>query len=215
MGMGNLVRLAVVVCAAVAALASASAPKSHTFEKSMRTDGTFDQTWSAVIEVFADRNWAIQNMEKDSGLITTDWMSLGSDSSFADCGGSGIASVAKREIRFNVLVREEESGARITVNATFRELRTFDNQVAYVDCTSTGNVEQLVHELVETSLASRSRRPAPSPKPSPSPVEPEAPVAPLPADVAPTGTNGGACYGNQTCNAGMECSTAGLCTTPE
>lgn len=183
--------------------ASASAPKQHQYAKSADMAAPFDPTWDAVIDVFADRNWAITNMEKASGLITTDWMRLSSEDRFADCGGSGLASVVTREIRFNVLVRGKGPAATVTVNATFRELRSFDGREGYVDCESTGAVERLIHQLVDERLASR-------PPPPPPPAAPaSAPAAPVPAAAAPPtavdGTLGGKCYGNQTCNAGMRC----------
>jgi hypothetical protein len=197
----SFVRAGVLAALAVALVASATAPKVHDVDKKLGFRADFDQTWTAVIEVFAERNWAIANMEKDSGLVTTDWMTLDRESPFADCGGAGISGVQRREVRFNVFVRDADDGTVVTVNTTFRELRAWDNKEWYVDCTSTGRVESLIHDLLADVLASQQpRRRNPPPPDAPPP-----PVAPSP-DAAPAdGTEGGACYGNQTCNAGLAC----------
>jgi hypothetical protein len=215
---GMFARASVVVVLVGALAASASAPKRHTIDKSMATVAPFDPTWAAVIEVFADQNWVIQNMEKDSGLITTDWMSLDESNAFADCGGSGMSRVLGRELRFNVLVRAgaDGSSSSVSVNATFRESRSWDGRQWYVDCNSTGRVEHLIHDLVAESL---SRRPVRAPTIAQPPPAPPSPVSttPSPTTTAPAdGTLGGACYGNQTCNAGLRCDDLlGQCTPAE
>jgi hypothetical protein len=198
--LASFIRVAALVMMGLALAASATAPKVHDIDKKLRLRASFDQTWTALIEVFADRSWAIATLEKDSGIITTDWMGLDEDSPFADCGSAGIASVMRREIRFNVFVRDAEVDTHVTVNATFREERRFDNKDWFVDCTSTGRVESLIHGMLADAIA--SHRPLRRPEPAPAPPPPAVPAAaPAPAD----GTEGGACYGNQTCNAGLTC----------
>jgi hypothetical protein len=214
---GSLLRLLTLFAAVVALAASATAPKVHVVDRKLRLRSDFDQTWSALIEVFAEHNWAIQNMEKDSGLITTDWMNLGADSTFADCGGAGIAGVVERQIRFNVFVRDaDDDGTLVTVNTTFREERTWDRKNWFVDCTSTGRVESLIQGEMADAVASRRPRPrreqapaATTPVPAGDVVPAVAPVVTPPAppvEPAPAAGNaGGPCYGNQTCNAGLTC----------
>lgn len=198
-GIGDYCRTAALAMMLVAASASASAPKNYKFEKAMHTNATYDQTWSALIEVFADNNWAIQTIEKDSGLIATDWLNLGSNTTYADCGGSGLATVVGREIRFNVFVRSETSGSTASVTATFRELRRFDGREKLVDCSSTGHVEAYILSEVDALIARRTSTPPAAPATVPS--------APSP-DEKPVGTEGGRCYGNQTCNTDLQCDDA-------
>jgi hypothetical protein len=142
-------RVAAVVAAVVLSAASASAPSKHNIQKTTTIKASFDDTWGALIDVFADRSWPIQNMAKDSGLITTDWMNA--DDSFADCGGSGIASTHGTSVRFNVRVKGAAS-TEITVNATFREERSFDGQHRFVDCESKGIVEATIHSEIEKRI---------------------------------------------------------------
>jgi hypothetical protein len=149
------VRSAAVTAAIILSIASASAPSKHNIRKATTIDASFDDTWTVLIDVFADRSWPIQNMAKDSGLITTDWMKA--DDGFADCGGSGIASTHGTFVRFNVRVKGAAS-TEVTVNATFREERSFDGQHRLVDCESKGIVEATIHD----EIAKRIRDGAPA-----------------------------------------------------
>jgi hypothetical protein len=131
-------------CALVAMLALAScatAPQVHQFQKSWTMPCSFDKAWSATVELFAERGWPIATLEKDSGLIVSDWVSLGPQDRYTDCGSPGLAIPLRREARFNVFIRPGETGPSLTINTTFRELRSFDQQTFYRDCTSTGALE--------------------------------------------------------------------------
>lgn len=52
-----------------------TAPAPRQIQNSFPLPYPFEATWQAVIETFADLNLPILNMEKASGLITTDWIS--------------------------------------------------------------------------------------------------------------------------------------------
>ena len=131
----------------------ATPPKLHTFEDSAVFSAPYDDVWSAVIETFADLNLPIDNMEKASGLITTDWISFtGTGKDYCDCGGAGISTVLSTEGRFNVFVRDEESSVRVKVNTTYRETRVFGDARSTVDCTSTGGLEARIHAEVGAKL---------------------------------------------------------------
>lgn len=149
--MNNLIRVSGVLACAGALIASASAPTARRIDTVMKLTADIDSAWSAVIDVFAEHNWPIQTTDKQSGLIATDWMRLSDDEAkrFADCGGSGLASVERAEIRFNVRVKEEGTGSTAAVNALFREWRSFDGKVWPVDCVSTGGIERDMHAQID------------------------------------------------------------------
>jgi hypothetical protein len=201
-GMYQALRLTAMVAALLAGSSSSRAPKRHTFEKAMLTTASFDRTWAAVVEVFAENNWAIQHLERDSGLITTDWMLLAYDNPYADCGRT-ISSVGYTDqLRFNVLIREESDTVIVTVNAAFRRVEGAGAVWSQQGCYSTGQVEQLVHEQVSAVLA---REPKGSPTDSGAWEQSPEPAAPG------AGTEGGPCYGNDTCNAGLDCDPQRRC----
>lgn len=171
--MQSVPRVMLVIACVVAAAASASAPQSRKVNTTASVTAPYEQTWEAVIDLFSERNWAIQNMDRDSGLITTDWMSLGSEAkTFADCGGSGLATVRETAVRFNVRVKPADDETSVAVNATFRQQRVFDNNSFIVDCTSMGAVEALIHREVEQRSAHATPRPT---KPVPAAAEPARP----------------------------------------
>ena len=128
-----------------AASATATPPAKHEIKRTAIVHASYEDTWSALIDVFAERGWAIQNMAKDSGLITTDWMTT--DAGFGDCG-STIATTMGIFVKFNVRVKQEPP-VEVAVNATFREQRKIGGQYGYVPCSSKGSVEQLIHSEVE------------------------------------------------------------------
>ena len=126
----------------------ATAPSLHDYQKTWTMPCSFDRAWSATIELFADRGWPIATLEKDSGIIVSDWVNIGTQSGYADCGKPGIAIVQRREAKFNVFVRDKVSGTSLTVNTNFRELRSYNNQTFYQDCTSMGVLEANVHRQI-------------------------------------------------------------------
>jgi hypothetical protein len=192
--MGTAMRLLVCACVLVVAAASAGAPpKQHPVEKAAQIDGDFEQTWAAVIEVLAEYNWLIQNLEKGAGLIATDWMGIPLQSPFVDCGVPGMVNVTGRSMRFNVLLRANGPRTSMTVNLAAVEVQTNDSGVYRVDCTSTGRLERRLHDQVARVVASGARS--------------RAVAAPAPA----AGTVRGPCYGNQTCNAGLACTPQNVC----
>jgi len=105
----------------------------------------FDQAWSATVQLFAENGWPIATLERDSGIIVSDWVDIGTGGEYSDCGSAPLAIVVGREAKFNVFIRDAASGPSMTVNASFRELRSFNEQTAYSDCTSLGVLEAKLH----------------------------------------------------------------------
>jgi len=52
----------------------ATAPPPRQIQNSFPIEGEFDKVWTAIIETFSDLQLPIENIEKASGLITTDWI---------------------------------------------------------------------------------------------------------------------------------------------
>jgi hypothetical protein len=155
MGGRTKLRVATITMSAVALAASATAPQKRKVTTTASVRTTYAQAWEAVIDLFSERTWAIKNMDRDSGLITTDWMSLGSEAeTFADCGSPGLATIQETAVRFNVRIKELDDATSVAVNAAFRQLRTFDGHTSTIECTSKGAVEALIQDEV----AARSAR---------------------------------------------------------
>ena len=107
----------------------------------------------AVIESFAELNLPIMNMEKASGLITTDWISFdrGDNKPDAVCScGTMIfpLSEAGRAGKFNVFVKPAGSGCEMRVNAVFEAVFQFEDAIKKRECKSTGRLEKSIYERV-------------------------------------------------------------------
>ncbi len=111
-----------------------------------------DDTWDAVIEIFALDNIPIQTIERASGLIASSTLRV--DRALAEeashCGRYHPGGVDyAEEVTYNVRVRgdEDESSVRVTA--------TWNNPDAHYRCQSTGawedRLEQRIKNLAEAS----------------------------------------------------------------
>ena len=115
------------------------------FKNSVITDKNFDETWTSVIDFVNDSFFKIENLEKDSGLLT---LSFGSKEpeNFIDCGDfeytlfftgeefkgsyidyvkSGLLAVLEAKMNINIQKIDNES-TKISINTNY----TFSTQHA-------------------------------------------------------------------------------------
>ena len=148
-------RLVLVVMAAGMLCASCAAPPVATeFDDAATFARSFDDVWTAVMEVFADNMWAIDNLEKDSGLITTDWLSIGGDwSKYADCGKdfASTQSLTTDAVRFNVFVKQVGPDVVVRVNCLFTQASSIWWS-GKVECLSKGYLEAKILAEVNEKL---------------------------------------------------------------
>jgi len=121
-------------------------------------EAPFDKVWEAVIGSFAELQLPIVNMEKDSGLITTDWISFTGqkNTDYADCGKIPLGlKEGGRSGRFNVFVRRiSESSCEVNVNCVYRQtvVKLGGDFYRHRDCVSTGNLEARMFEIIKSKL---------------------------------------------------------------
>lgn len=132
----------------------ATAPAPRSIENSFEYSDTYDSVWSAIIETMAEMNLPISAMEKDSGLIATDWLNFmgTSNNDYCDCGGLGINTERAREGKFNVFVRRDDPKLVVRVNCTFRQTIAYGNSHSTRDCVSTGAIERQIDEKIRDNL---------------------------------------------------------------
>jgi len=82
---------------------------------------TFDRTWQETVTDIAQRNIPIATIDKDSGLITSERISLlSADAAWADCGREGDYLLPADYARFNVVVRDIAPGqSSVQITASF------------------------------------------------------------------------------------------------
>ena len=132
--------------------ACATAPTMHQFERQAEIPAQFAIVWDALIDTFGENSWPIDTLERDSGIITSDWMRV--DPSHMDCGSSGLSTDRDHQVRFNVVVREAAGGSNVRVNTTWQVLRRLGSSPGnWVDCTSRGSIERMVHDAVREGVA--------------------------------------------------------------
>lgn len=139
----------------------ATAPVPRQIQNSFPIEKPFDSVWQAVIEVFAELNLPIMNMEKVSGLITTDWISFYAQKitpfyDMADCGKLGFTDAEiERAGKFNVYVKKtSDNSCEVKVNSLFEQhYRTYDNPSIFKRaCVSTGKLEAEIFKRVQEKI---------------------------------------------------------------
>lgn len=138
-------------------------PSSATMDRSETYSADFDQVWERAVDWFATNNIPIKNIEKDSGIIGSEY-SLGSNYSQVDCGAfdPGDMHVLYDQVvvaNINVLVRKGSNGTSVQPNVfgqgTFM-LRDVWNGVPSTmkaeRCVSTGELENDLHRYLRANL---------------------------------------------------------------
>jgi hypothetical protein len=117
-----------------------------------QVNASMGRTWDAVIDLFAARNIPIRTIERVSGIIVTEQLSVGPERrSWADCGRVANDTMRPNWGSYNVLVRGDSSSSSVKVNA--RWTYTGDKQV--YDCSTT----HLWEQALESDVKSRAEDP--------------------------------------------------------
>lgn len=89
----------------------------------MNVAAPFDRTWSAVIDVFAAKNIPIRTLDRSSGFIATDRLSVGSGTlgrephPYADCGSAQLLGYyPPTDATYNIRVKGAASSSTVQVN---------------------------------------------------------------------------------------------------
>ena len=166
-------------------LLSCSAPKKSVvqqapsvIEKERVISKPFDAVWQTSIEWFATHNTPIKNLDKSSGLISTEYsVSIGDAVKYMQCGSggsvvsgkggttvSGNVQLTNYTGNFNVLIKKlSDNSTKINVNVFFgctenkykEQLHLFmANETILVsstriNCTSTGALEKEILNYIE------------------------------------------------------------------
>ena len=105
---------------------------------------SFTEAWDLVVGEFASRGWTIDNLERDSGIITSEWASAEGDLylSYRDCGSAGFrANFSNYRGRFHAVVREIDDGVSVSLTTSWEATRNSSSSISIVECLSTGVLE--------------------------------------------------------------------------
>lgn len=144
-----MARLAQLIALALAVAGCATAPTSRDFERTMPVAGaSIDETWRAVSDVFDARGWPIDVVDREEGVVGTDWIRAGDRSGeVMDCGSHPLAIDIRHEFRVTATVAGARPGATMTLDVRARTYRSALRE-DFVDCASVGVLEEEIHEAV-------------------------------------------------------------------
>lgn len=119
-----------------------TAPEMRIIQDTFSIDEQFDRVWPAIIEVFAERKLSIATIEKDSGIIVSEWIVLSDDLfHYADCGKGSPFPLDVIEVKFNIFLKSITiNSSEIKINALFKTGKK--------ECVSTGLFERDMYDLI-------------------------------------------------------------------
>jgi hypothetical protein len=121
-------------------------------------------TWDAVIDMFAARNIPIRTIERASGIIGTDQLSVGDEGrSWAICGDGNGTTLSPNFAIYNVLVRGDSTGSRVMATVRW----TLGSASSDVECASTRIWERELESAVKARAESQPRRTSDETPPTP------------------------------------------------
>ncbi len=150
--------------AILASCASYKPPKQYKFPKKQTFNLNYDVVWSRVVDWFGSRNTPIKNIDKSSGIITTEYnLGVNEYSNYCDCGKpGGLQHFEELFGNFNVVVRNKsenpvsDNKTEVTVNAFFKGALYGYNVATerYVligkkDCNSKGVLEKKLFNYIK------------------------------------------------------------------
>jgi len=101
-------------------------PTTYVVEKDRAIGISFDTVWQKAVEWFATHNTPIKNIDKSSGLISTEYiMSIDEAMQYMSCGSgesnfSGKVELTNHSGNFNVIIKKiDENSTKVTVNVFF------------------------------------------------------------------------------------------------
>lgn len=106
---------------------------------------SFDATWRAILQSFSELDLPISTVEKESGIVATDWILVADADDRMDCPDDA----RQPEMRFNVLVEEVSGGTRMTITSGARAL---NQDGALRRCVSSGELEGSIQRRVARKL---------------------------------------------------------------
>lgn len=107
---------------------------------------SFGRTWSAAVDVVAERSATVRTIDRPSGLIIAGDIVLGdSTTRWADCGHNSDGPFPPVRMTYNVVVRGDSTSSNIKINAFWAS--TLLGPVG--DCVSRGTWEAQTEALVK------------------------------------------------------------------
>jgi hypothetical protein len=196
-----------------------TAPVVYPIEKERTIKKPFDAVWQSAVEWFATHNTPIKNIDKASGLLSTEYdLSMAEAANQIDCGGGDSTFNGKVELEkpignFNLLIKKlDDLSTKVSVNVFFTctvNKYRYENLLSTdyvlvssekVNCVSKGTLERAILDHMLSASGPAQAQPEPA----------HAPPVQVPAQPTQAHTQ---CTSNEECRAGRVC-RGGACTYP-
>jgi hypothetical protein len=124
-----------------------AAPPLVEFKDEFTTGADFNKTWAAVVDVLSAHNFPVESIERESGLVTTDWVSLGYGTKTCSCPGSILAVFSNHRMKVSVFVKVAGEGTSFRIRCHFEG---FDSNIMkqWTTCNSLGVTEKTLSENI-------------------------------------------------------------------
>lgn len=145
-------RIAIVVCLAVLGACASTPPGAAVIRSPMPVTASFDRTWTAVIDVFAERNVPIETLDRSSGLIVARPLSVPrEDAQYADCGTAMGLPIPPSRAMHNVRVRGDSASSTVQITVRWEWVTTATSISAETanECSTKGVWETMVERQIK------------------------------------------------------------------
>jgi hypothetical protein len=107
-------------------------------------NASFTRTWSAMIDVFAERTIPLRTLDRASGFAATEEMSVDGSTRWGDCGSDAVhGQVGPRHAIWNVRVKGDSTTATVLVTVRWWLFRGMGgSETRRIDCVTTGAWER-------------------------------------------------------------------------
>lgn len=159
--MDNRGRLLLLVIVALAACRPGVPPQPATPRTGTDVSAGFAQTWEAAVDLFADSNLTVTQIERASGFIVAGTVRLYSDTAhwrrghpFADCGMAGQTGLHYQPAAgaYTVVVRGDSVRSRVKASVRF-----VSADVGAFDCSSKGVWEAAFERVIAGRAVAKLR----------------------------------------------------------
>lgn len=119
----------------------------------------FDEVWDAAIAALDDVGLALDNADKASGVLTSDWTSFKKKDGYADAKRPpAIQMEFDRSAKLTIRVKASDDGSvAVAVDGAFKQSYGFKGPEKTRSCPSTGALEKKYIEALRAKLNQHGR----------------------------------------------------------
>ncbi len=130
-------------------------PMIHEFNNSEPFDAPYEKVWQSVVAFFAEKDWPVEKIETESGVIVSEWIK--DDTNGGDYGegslGAHILHDTKQMVVNIRVTRHPEGETRVRVTCFFRVQWSVGGQKSWGRGTSRGVVEKRILDSLRSRLS--------------------------------------------------------------